>query len=134
MAISKSDLEQDELKRLERLKRIDKILDGNLGEDMISKLLNVDNALERTSNPNIAFVLLQVYLRQGYAKFKVDRLKLLADNFGSAMIAYKDRRVDAVKDMMKKAPELVQVSNMPQQPTPEKHGRFFNRKPKEEFE
>lgn len=108
---------------------------------MIGKLLDVDNMLERTSSPNMAIVFLNVFMTRmadflgGLVDSKEVAEHTLAwrDDFASSMVSHKDRRVNVIEQMMKKAPELVQVTPGQQSPPQAKTGRFFNRA-KEEYE
>lgn len=121
--------------KLERAKKILRILEGNVGEDMIGKLLDVESPMERSTSPSIGFVLLQVYLRQGAKYFDGevgDNLEGLADIIASAMIPYRDKRMEHIQEILKKAPESVQV--VAPEPEPPRKRRFWERKPKEEFE
>ena len=131
-------LELDHIKeqsKLKRIKEIDRVLDGNSNDDLISKMINIDNELERTMNPNLGFVLFNAYIQAGVNRFSQQGKAL--DNFGkdirSGMIAYKDERMKQVVEATKKAPEMVTIT--PQEPKQEpNYGKIFNRKPKGEFD
>lgn len=135
--MAKDNISEDE--RLERIKRIDRILDSDFGDDLIGKLLDVENPLERTTSPSIGFVLIQLYLRQGASYFGSEvgePLERLADNLSSAMISYKDRRMEHLREILKKAPENVTVSTSEtKREEKEDKGKFlgFLRRNKEEF-
>ena len=85
-------------------------------------------------------MLLQVYLRSGAKHFGKDNvvgqtLDDLANLMASAMIPYKNKRMEDIREMIKKAPETVtvQTSNQPTQPLkPTMRDRIFG-KNEEEF-
>ena len=131
-------LEEEEEAKLERIKRIDRILDADIGEDMIGKLMDVENPLERTTSPHIGFVLLQLYLRQGARYFGVEGpgkvLLDLANDLSSGMISYKDKRMEHLREILKKAPENVTVTPSSQSVEAKEKKSFFDRFKRKEDE
>lgn len=113
---------------------------------MAGKLLDVNDSMERSTSPAIPFVLLQVYLREGakyYGKRESeddpeqagDILEGVADTFASAMIPYKDKRMERLEKILQKTPEMVMVNTaQPQQQQPQENRRWWQRKPRGEFE
>lgn len=87
-------------------------------QDLASKLLNVDDALERSNFPHMQLVLLQVYLYQASEYFNSPTISNVADKIGKAMIAYRTGqeggRMNAITGILKQTPEMVQVPTQQQ--------------------
>lgn len=131
-------LEELSPQELATLQKVFRVLSDNVGDDMASKLMDVEDEMERSSSPNIGFVFLQVYLRTGADYFGKEnpvgkKFLKLANYIAKAMIPYKDKRLEKLAQILQKVPENVQITNNPMtQPEskPRMRDQIFN-KPKE---
>lgn len=109
-------------------------------EDVISRLINVKNKMERSRFPTYPLLAKQVYLRL-IAKYNPngDACKEWANYEAEALIAYKGQNWDAYVEMVKAAsgPQEQQQfylggAMQGKEPgTPQKKGHFWNRNPKQ---
>jgi len=132
-------LTKKEIQELEIIQKISRALDGKPIEpsDMISKLTNVKNILERSDFPTYPLLQEQIYCRLVSAKYGLTIFKKYAETKAEALISYKRQSRKENVEMTKRlaSPEqmLVFGDQTPQLPQPKK--RFWQRgKKKEETE